>query len=305
VLEEVRRQAITAIEESRKEPEAIVDDALDRHGNPYPKGDVRYARSFDETIAEVKVLNVEQLKAFHQRFVGIGRAEFAAVGAMDVPAVRAALEKAFAGWTAPQAFSHVPRPLVAVSPARLVFEAPDKQNATMELRLSLPIKELDADQAALMVANFAFGSGGNSRLWKRVREAQGLSYHVGSQLDWNAEEANSGWHFTAIFAPQNRDKVEASFKEEVERALKTGFTPAEVEQAKAGLLNYRRLARAQDSNLVAALTRNDYLGRRFTASQQLDDAIAKVTAEQATAAWRKYIVPQRFVSAVAGEFKGK
>ncbi|HEV8692072.1 MAG TPA: pitrilysin family protein, partial [Ideonella sp.] len=304
-LEEVRRQVITGVEQSRKEPEALVEQALDRHGNPYPKGDVRYARSFDETIAEVKAVNVEQLKAFHQRFAGIGRAQFAAVGAMDATAVRAALEKAFGGWAPAMAFRHVPRPLVAPPPTRLALEAPDKQNATMEVRLSLPIKELDPDHAALMVANFAFGSGGNSRLWKRVREAEGLSYHIGSQLAWNAEEANTGWQVTAIFAPQNRAKVEASFKDEAERVLKAGFTPAEIEQAKAGLLNYRRLARAQDGNLAASLARNDYLGRRFIVSQQLDDAIAAVTAEQAAAAWRKYIEPQRFVSAVAGDFKGK
>jgi zinc protease len=224
---------------------------------------------------------------------------------MDLPAVRSALDKAFAGWAPATGFRHVPRPLLAVPAARLVFEAPDKQNATMEVRQSLPIKELDADQAALMVANFAFGSGGNSRLWKRVREAEGLSYHVGSALDWNAEDANTDWQVTAIFAPQNRAKVEASFKDESDRLLKTGFTPAEIEQAKAALLNYRRLARAQDANLAGALVRNDYLGRRFTVSQKVDEAISAVTAEQATAVWRKYIDPQRFVGAVAGDFKGK
>jgi zinc protease len=304
-LEEVRRQVMTGVEQSRKEPEAIVQEALDRHGNPYPKGDVRYARSFDETLTEVKAVNVDQLKAFHKRFVGVGNAQFAAVGSMDLPAVRAALDKAFAGWAPATGFRHVPRPLVAVPSARLAFEAPDKQNATMEVRLSLPIKELDPDQAALMVANFAFGSGGNSRLWKRVREAEGLSYHVGSTLDWNAEDANTGWQVTAIFAPQNRAKVEASFKDESDRLLKTGFAQPEIEQAKAALLNYRRLARAQDANLAGALVRNDYLGRRFTVSQQVDEAIAAVTAEQATAAWRKYIDPKRFVGGLAGDFKGK
>ncbi|MFO1339313.1 MAG: pitrilysin family protein [Burkholderiaceae bacterium] len=304
-LEEVRRQIVSGIEQSRKEPEVIVDDALDRHGNPYPVGDVRHASGFDETLAEVQKATVADVKAFHQRFVGAGRAQFAAVGSMDVPAVRAALEKAFGGWGSATAFNRVPRPLVGVTPTRLAFETPDKQNATMVVRLSLPLKELDPDQAALQVANFAFGSGGNSRLWKRIREGEGLSYDVRSGLSWSALDANTGWQASAIFAPQNRAKVEAAFKEETERALKTGFTADEINQAKAGLLNYRRLSRAQDGGLAAALANNSYLGRPFTTSQQLDDAIAAVTPEQATAAWRKYIDPQRFVSAVAGDFKGK
>ncbi len=304
-LEEVRRQVLAGIEQGRKEPEVIADDALDRHGNPYPAGDVRHARGFDELVADIGAVKIDQIKAFHQRFVGAGRAQFAAVGALDVPAVRAALEKAFAGWSSGVAFDRVPRPLVAPPPARLVFETPDKQNATMLVRLPLPLKELDPDQAPLMVANFAFGSGGSSRLWKRIREGEGLSYDVRSVLSWNALDANTGWQASAIFAPQNRSRVEAAFNEEAARSLKDGFTAAEIAEAKSALLNYRRLSRAQDANLAAGLANNDYLGRRFTVAQQLDEAIAAVTPEQANAAWRKYIDPQRFVRAVAGDFKGR
>jgi zinc protease len=304
-LQEVRRQIVSSIEQGRKEPEVIVDDALDRHGNPYPRDDVRYAHTFDESVAEVEAVTIDQIKAFHQRFVGAGRAQFAAVGSLDVAAVRAALEKTFGGWNSGVGFARVARPLVAVPPAHLAFETPEKQNATMVVRLSLPVKELDPDQAPLMVANFVFGSGGSSRLWKRVREAEGLSYDVRSSLSWSAIDANTGWQASAIFAPQNRAKVEAAFKEEVERSLKSGFSAAEVGEAKAALLNYRRLSRAQDGNLAASLVNNDYLGRKFTVTQQLDDAIAAVTPEQATAAWRKYIAPTGFVSAVAGDFKGK
>ncbi|HSI61220.1 MAG TPA: pitrilysin family protein [Ideonella sp.] len=304
-LEEVRRQVLSSIEQSRKEPEALVEDALDRHGNPYPKGDVRYARSFDEAIAETRAAKLEELKAFHQRFVGASRAQFGATGAMDVPAVRAALEKAFAGWASPAAYQRVPRPLVAAPAARLVFETPDKQNAYLKVTLDLPVKELDADQPALMVANFIFGGGGNSRLWKRIRETEGLSYGVYSNLSWNPYEANTPWATTAIFAPQNLAKVEASFKDEVEKSLKAGFTAAEVNEARTGLLSYRRLSRAQDAVVASALVTNANLGRSFQAAQQLDEAIAKLSADQVNAAWRKYIDPSRFVVGVGGDFKGK
>jgi zinc protease len=304
-LEEVRRQVISSVEQSRKEPEAIVADALDRHGNPYPKGDLRYALGFDESVAEVNAVTADQIKAFHQRFVGASRAQFAVVGSMDVDAVRGALQKTFGGWASSVAFQRVPQPLVAKPPVRLSFETPDKQNATMMVRQALPLKELDADQAALWVANFAFGSGGNSRLWKRIRESEGLSYDVRSGLRWNAEDANTTWQASAIFAPQNRAKVEQAFKEELDRAHKDGFNAEEIAQAKAALLNFRRLARAQDGGLAGGLANNAYLGRTFTVAQQLDEAIAAVTPAMATTAWRKYIDPQRFVSAVAGDFKGQ
>jgi zinc protease len=154
-----------------------------------------------------------------------------------------------------------------------------------------------------MLANWMLGSGGDSRLWKRIREREGLSYGVWSAVDWNAFEPNSSWTANAIFAPQNRDKVEAGMTEEIARALRDGFTEQEVDAGRKGLLNYRRLGRAQDPRLAAALSRNLYIGRTFAEAQQVDDALAKLTAAQVNEAIRRYLKPEKFVSAVVGDFK--
>ncbi len=305
VLNELRQAQLTNIEAMRKEPGAILGDALERHRSPYPRGDVRHVRGFDEQVEDLKRVSVAEVRSFHQRFLGAAQAEFAAVGAMDDAAVEAAVAKALAGWRAPQAVQRVPDPLVNVPPVRLVFETPDKQNAVMSASLALPIKDLSPDQAALMVADFAFGSGGNSRLWKRIREGEGLSYGVGSRITWNSLEANSRWSAGAIYAPGNRAKVEAAFQEELARSVKDGFTASEVEQARNGLLNFRRLGRAQDGNLAGGLANNLYLNRSYAVSETVDKAIAAVTAEQASAAWRKYIQPAQLVLGVAGDFKGQ
>lgn len=304
-LEEVRRQAIAGLEAARMEPESVVDTALQRQGNPYPRGDVRYAATIDESKADLQAVTVESLREFHRKFVGASSAQFGAVGALDVPAVRAALEKGLGGWASATAPRQVPRPLVAVPPVRLQFETPDKQNAYFRADLSLPLRELDADQPALMVANFIVGAGGNSRLWKRIRETEGLSYDVRSYIQYNAHEPNSTWTATAIFAPQNRAKVEAAFREEIDRALKDGFTATEVAEARNGLMNFRRLSRAQDAGTAGAHVNNLYLGRTFAASQKLDEAIQKVTPEQAVAALRKYVDPAKLVIGVGGDFKGR
>ena len=49
-FEEYKRQSLTRIEASRKEPGAVAGNALARLGNPYPRGDVRHARTFDELL---------------------------------------------------------------------------------------------------------------------------------------------------------------------------------------------------------------------------------------------------------------
>ncbi|WP_119156053.1 M16 family metallopeptidase [Caldimonas tepidiphila] len=302
-LEEVRRQMLTAVEQQRKEPEAQVANGLARHGNPYPRGDVRHARTFDEIEADLKAVTVQGLSQYHQRFLGASHAQFGAVGDLDVSATREALQKAFGNWASPLPFTRVPAPFVEVPPTRMVFETPDKQNATLGVRLSVPLNDLHPDYPALMMANWLLGAGGDSRLWKRIREQGGLSYDVRSSMQWNSFEPNSQWSGSAIFAPSNRAKVEAAFREVVEGALKGGFTAEELAAGKRGLLSRRALSRAQDDTLAGALASNLFLNRDFSVSQRVDEALQALTVEQVNAALRKYVNPSQFVTAVGGDFK--
>jgi zinc protease len=217
--------------------------------------------------------------------------------------VRSALQSAFAGWKAGEAYTRVPQPIVPVKPERLALPTPDKQNATLLMRQSIPLSDNDADYPALTMANYLLGSGGNSRLWRRIRESDGLSYDVRSSVSWNNHEPHSRWQASAIFAPQNLAKVEAAFKQELARAQKDGFTAKELEEGKRGLLGFRALSRAQDGNLAAALATNLDVGRTFTVAQRVDDAIRGLTLEQVNAALRTYVKPDQFISAVAGDFK--
>ncbi len=303
VLEEVRRQALAGIEEQRKEPEAVLEEALARHDNPYPKGDVRYARTFDEMVADWQGVDLTRIKSFHERFVSAAHAEFAGVGDLDAVAVRQALERSLAGWSKPEPFVRVPNPLLPEKPARLLLQTPDKQNAAMTVGMALPLNDRHPDYAAFMLANHLLGGGGDSRLWNRIREKDGLSYNVYSTVQWNPIEENSQWVSAAIFAPQNRAKVEKAFQEEVDKALAQGFTQAEFESGKKGLLSFRRLARAQDARLAAGWVSNLYLDRTFAEAARVDAALESLTLDQVNAALRRYLKPAQFVSGVAGDFK--
>ena len=108
---------------------------------------------------------------------------------------------------------------------------------------------------------------------------------------------------TALFAPANSGKVEAAFKEEIARALKDGFTAKELDEGKTGLLNFRRLSRAQDGNVSDALARNLDLGRTFARAAEVDTQLQALALDQVNAALRKYIDPAKFVLGLAGDFK--
>jgi len=302
-LEEFKRQQLTQIERLRKEPGAVAQVALSRIGNAYPRGDVRHASDFDEMVQDIQALTPDKLRAFHSRFYGARTVEFGAAGDMDPAAVLRALQTSLADWNAGAPYARVPNPFVSVKPEVLMLNTPDKQNADMRVRQFLPIADDSPDYAALMLANHLLGSGGNSRLWKRIRENEGLSYDVRSSIGWSQHEANSPWQGSAIFAPQNRAKVEAGFREEIARALKEGFSEKEMNEGRNGLLSFRRLSRAQDSTLAYALANNLHLGRTFALSAKVDAELEALTLAQVNAALRKYLKPEDFVAVFAGDFK--
>jgi zinc protease len=306
-LEEVRTQWLTGIERQKKEPDALIRNRLARHGNPYPRGDIRYVGTFDEDEQDVRAVTLAQVQDFHRRFYSAAFGEFAAVGDLDPAKVRAALAAALGDWRQPAGgalpYTRVPRPLVALAPTRFVEVTPDRANANLRGLLPVPLMDSDADYPALLMANYLFGSGGSSRLWTRIRESGGLSYDVRSGVDWNPDEPNSNWTVSAIFAPQNQAKVEAALREELARSLKEGFSQKELDEARGGLLNLRRLGRAQDGSVAGQLVLDQRLGRTFAFAQRVDQAIQTLTIEQVNAAWRKHIDPARVVFAWGGDFK--
>ena len=302
-FDEYKRQSMTRIEAARKEPAAVAANALARLHNPYPRGDVRYARSFDEQLQDLEALTLDQVRAFHQRFYGARVGQFGAAGDIDVPALQQALRAGFGDWQAGAPFTRVPQPLLPGKGQTLTLATPDKQNADLRARLPMAITENDADYPALTMANHLLGSGGSSRLWKRIREQEGLSYSVYSGISWNAFEPNSIWSAGAIFAPQNRAKVETGLREELAKALKDGFSTQELDEGRSGLLSFRRLSRAQDDTLATALANNLYLDRTFEVSARVDAALAALTPAQVNAALRKYLKPESIDMVFAGDFK--
>ena len=225
------------------------------------------------------------------------------MGDFDVASLRPVLQRWLGSWASPLPHQRVEDPLWSAAPARLVFNTPDKQNAVLQARQALPLADTHPDAAALMVANMMLGGGGSSRLWVRLREKGGLSYDVRSWIDWNSREAHSVWSASAIFAPGNLKAAEEAFKEEVAKALDQGFTEAELRDARAGLLNFRRLSRAQDGALASRLATDLNLGRTMVWSAAMDKAISEVTLEQANAALRRHLKPETFVIGVGGDFK--
>jgi zinc protease len=85
------------------------------------------------------------------------------------------------------------------------------------------------------------------------------------------------------------------------RALKDGFSAAEVAGAKSGMLQQRVQNRSKDGVLAAGWSKNMFLGRTYSFSQQFEDKLKALTPEQVNAAFRKAIDAGRLSVVLAGD----
>jgi zinc protease len=301
-LDQLKNEEITGIESQRKEPNALGRLALQRHGNPYPKGDVRYVWDFDESIGEARGVTPEALKAFHDRFYGADHGEVAIVGDMDPAATRALLTELFGDWKSSVPYARVPRPYYDVKPEPIRIETPDKANAYFTAGMQFRMQDTDPDYPAMLVANRLLGGGPGSQLWQRIREKEGLSYGIGSGLTVSPYEQRGSFTIGAIYAPQNLARLEKAYDEELASAATQGFSEEKLRDAKSGLLQARTLQRAQDAQLVDTLTDRLDVDRTLAYDKKVDADIAAVTLAQVNAAFRKYVDPAKLTTVRAGDF---
>ena len=303
-FEQLRTQTVTDIQAELSEPSALAGDAMSQAFNIYPDGDWRHAPSIHESLEHAKTVKLEDAKRFHDQFYGADPADIAIVGDFDEAKVEAQLKALFAGWEPKVPFEQVKSDYRDIAPVEKSIETPDKENAVFLARENIDMRDDDPDYPALYVANYMFGGGAgfDSRLMLRIRQKEGLSYGVGSSLDVGAIDRASAWSVYAISAPQNTPKVEKAFREELERAVRDGFTQAELDAAKSGLLQMRTQNRSQDPVLASAWAEYLYLGRTFEFSKAIDAKIKSLTLDEVNAAFRKYIDPAKVSVFKAGDF---
>ena len=300
-LAKYQRQINTSIKNSMDEPAALASRTLARHGNPWPSDDIRYTPTFEQALHNVNALTRQELVDFHQKFYGAGHVEFAAVGAFDPAAVKAALSSGLKGWRTAPAYERPSDPYHAITPRQFTINTPDKANAFYLAALPIKVQDTDPAYPALYLANYLLGSSETSRLWNRIRVQDGLSYDVRSHLNVSSFEPSGAWTIYAIHAPQNSQRLQQDIQQELSRALRDGFTDKEVSEGIHALLNYRKLARAQDGTLAATWINYLQLGRSFAWSEKIDRELAALTPEKVNAALRATLTPDQFSSALAAD----
>jgi zinc protease len=298
---------LAGLEEQLTDPQSLAAVVLRRTINPYPKDDVRYVTTVEEEIARTKAVTLEQIKKLYQDYLSSQACEVAFVGDFDADKTRTALEDMFSGWNTKQPYARIPRLVFAdVKGSQHAILTPDKANAVYVSGEVFPMKDDDADYPAALLGNYVLGGGSlSSRLGDRVRQKEGLSYHVDSHLSADSIDRRASFVISAICNPDNIKKLETTIREELDRLLKGGVTADELERAKHGYLEEQQVSRTSDGALASVLADNLYVGRTMRYYGDLERKIAAVTPEQVLSAIKKHVDPARLTIVTAGDFPGK
>jgi zinc protease len=302
-FEQIRQQSIAGLEASRSEPDTIAGLARSRFVNRYSPDDPRAVLTIDESIAELRKVNIDDVKKFYTDYYGASNVELAVVGDFDPAEVRTVTEELLGSWKSPKPYAVIKRDWQKLSVVNEMFEAPDKTNSYFTGVTTLAMDQQDPDYPLLFLANVILGGDSKSRVWKRIRETEGLSYGVNTGFSAGAQEKFAQFSVGAIANPENIPKVEAAFKDELAKVLKDGYKDDEVSIAKAAYLQDAQINRSQDGSLAGLLARQAELGRTMQREIDLEKKIADATAAQLTAVLRKWIDPSTISYFKAGDFK--
>ena len=300
---ELQRAALADAEAARSDPPANAEIRLERYLQPYARGERNYTPTIEERLQWIRRATLDQTVACYRQLFGATGAEFVAVGDFDPGEVTRAVDELFGPWRSPSPFKRVPRKYFDRPSLEQALRTPDKANAVLVGGLNVKMRDDDPDFPALLLANYLLGGSSSARLAARIREKEGLSYSTYSSFSASQFDPAASFRVSAIFAPQNRARVEQAMREEIERAVREGFRPDEVAAGQQAILRTRQLQRAQDRSLLARLSLYAYVGRTFAWDIDLESKIARLTPEDVNAALRKYIDPAKLAVVVAGDFK--
>jgi zinc protease len=291
-------EVITAIRQDEDNPLVRASEALIERlysdGHPY-------GRRTKGSLDVVEAITRDQLLALHGERYAPADLTASIVGDVEPARALDAVARVFGRWRKPS-----PRPisLPPVVPAagrtRLVVPMMNKSQADIAYGFTT-IRRSDPGYYAFWLMNNVFGQyaiGG--RLGESIRERQGMAYYVSSSFDANVAEGPLV--IRAGISPANVDRAVASIDHEIRLLLSAGLTGKELDESKRFLIG--SLPRALETNaaIAAFLQTAEFFGLGLDYDVRLPDLLAAVTLDEANAAARRALDPERATIVIAGPY---
>lgn len=303
----LKNERLEALAADKTEPTMMAARTLQKKLADYPKDNIRYVPSTEESIERLKAVTVEQVKALYTEQLGAQFGELVAVGDFDPQALSKDVSAILVGWSTKVPYKRIERPAKPVAKGETItINTPDKANAVYFAGITFPMTDSDPEYAAMQIGNYLLGGAPlASRLSNRVRGEKGLSYGIGSGFNADTKDKSGGIQIFAITNPANMDKVDSTITEEVGKFLKEGVSLEELQAGKKAFIDSMKVQRADDGSLATQLANGLFLGRKFDYYSELEQKIENLNPSAIQDAYKKLLDPKRLIIIHAGDFQKK
>lgn len=296
-LDERKRARLAALQASREMPGSVAAQQASLRFDNYPPGHPNKPLPADDAGAAVSAVTLADVQACLDDFRGRGPARLAVVGPFD----DAALETIGAAIAelppAREPWQRQPEPAApaSVDTTPIVVALPQKPNAQVFGQAVLPLTEDDPDLPALRLAVHLLGGDSDSRLRARLREQEGLAYFAGASLVTGEDAPRAGLSLSASVASGQAERALEMLREELARALREGFSAAEVARGKAALAASQALRLGNERALWGLLQASLRNGRDLPAQIARQARLGALDVDEVNAALRRHLGPAAIV----------
>lgn len=299
----LKSQQITQLTAATTNPQALAFSTFYSALNKSPKGSIHYYYPINEKIEALKKLTLADVKKVYKEMLGADSVQFGIAGEFDNNKVTKLILDKFSGWNNPTQYEYSTFEFQNVEKVTKSIETPDKKNAVFVAGKNLKLTHTDDDAAAMYVATRIIGGGAlSSRLADRIRQKDGLSYGVGAVARLPKMDKNGQWIAYAISAPENTEKVEKAFKEEMSKVLNEGVTEDEVKSAIDSLLDEAKVARSNNKNLAQSLRDLYFEDRTISDEIAFQKKLRALTVKDINQVIKKYLSTDDMTIIKAGDF---
>lgn len=306
-FEKLKLEMKAQLETYKSEPQMVANEKLTSISSKYPKNHPYYSSTTDETLAQLASVKLDAIKDFFQKFYGGTNTYAAFVGEVDKQVAKDFMTSTFDNWTPQVAYKRIPTQYFDVKSQSEAMQINDKTNAAVLGNLNLKIGENNVDYPAVDIANELLGGGAflSSRIPKRLREAEGMSYGAGTYIYGNHFDQTGNWGLYAFFNPSFKDKMNTAIKEEIQKAIDNGFTKEEFDSTIKSWLQSRQTNLSMDNFLSSQFIQYMEQGKTFKDYSDYENKVKVLDLNKVNAALKKYFDVNKFVLIYAGDFTKK
>lgn len=300
-LDKLKKQKEAELKNAMVDTDELADNKLS--GALYKKGCVYYARPFEEQIAELSKMSVEDLSALHKSNYVANNLVMAIVGDISYDEGFKLAEKHFGNWQAGKAVelsAGACKCQPGLEGKRLINRLPDKSSVSILMGFPADTCILSKDFPSCQIANSALGHDTIASRLAVVREKHGLTYGITSSFS-EISQPMSPWEVELTVNPENTEKATKLVRQILDDYYKNGISPDELKLEKGRLTGDYLINRMRTPRQLAdSLSRYGALGLGPDFMDRYPKMLQDVSLEEANASIKKYMNPKKLVTSYAG-----